>query len=88
MKERVGKIFKGVVGSIMEFGAFIEITENKCDCLVKTSSITGTWVADTANYCLKETNTGEIIRLGDEVHVVITDVDVEKKNINAMLIRL
>lgn len=88
MKERTGKVFKGVVGSIMEFGAFIELIENKCDCLVKASSITGTWTADTANYCLKETNTGEMIRLGDEVHVVITDVDVEKKNINAMLIKL
>ena len=55
---------------------------------VKTSNISGTWIADSANYQIKEYNTGEIIRLGDKVNVVISRVDIEKKTIDATLFRL
>ena len=88
MNERIGRVYKGIVTSVADFGIFITITENGCDCLVKTSNISGTWVADSTNYCLKEFNTGEVIRLGDSVSVVISRVDIEKKNIDATLIRL
>jgi exoribonuclease R len=40
------------------------------------------------NHCLKGHNTGEVIRLGDEVKIVVKSVDVEKKNIDLTLIRL
>ena len=42
----------------------------------------------TKQYCIKGYNTGDKIRLGDEVHVIVSGVDVEKKNINLSLIRL
>ncbi len=88
MAERVGKVYKGIITSVADYGVFVEIQENKCDCLVKLSSIAGTWSADTSNYCIKEFNTGNTIRLGDEVHIVVTRVDVEKKNIDASIITL
>jgi exoribonuclease R len=47
-----------------------------------------TFVADTENYRVKGTKTGAYLRLGDEVHVVVTSVDIEKKNINLSLINL
>jgi len=88
MSENVGKIYKGIVTSVMDFGLFITIEENACDCLVKLSGIGGTWNAEVNNYRIKEFNTGEIIRLGDEVMVVISKVDIEKKAIDATLLRL
>lgn len=88
LEDKIGKVYKGMVTSVAEYGVFVTITENHCDCLVKLSNIAGTWVSDTNNHCLKEFNTGEIIRLGDEVHIVVSRVDVEKKNIDATLIRL
>ena len=75
-----------MVTSVTEYGVFITIEENGCDCLIKLSNIRGTWVSDVDNYRLKEHNTGAIIRLGDQVMVTITNVDVEKKNIDASLI--
>jgi exoribonuclease R len=45
-------------------------------------------MADVNNYCIKGFNTGQSIRLGDEVMVVVKSVDVEKKNINLTLLRL
>jgi len=89
MNDRIGKIYKGLITSVSDFGVFVEITENKCEGLVRLSDIGGdTFTADLENYCLKGYNTGEIIRLGDEVNVVVSSVDIEKKNINFTLIRL
>jgi exoribonuclease R len=70
----------------MEYG--VEISENGCEGLVRLSEINGdTFIADVNNYCIKGFNTGEVIRLGDEVRVVVSNVDLEK-NINLSLIKL
>lgn len=89
MTEHLGKVFKGVVSSIQDYGVFVEIPENGCEGMIRLSDINGdVWSADTNNYCIKGYNTGDKIRLGDEVHVIVSGVDVEKKNINLSLIRL
>lgn len=89
MSERVGKIYKGIITSVTEYGVFVEIIENKCDGLIRYSEIGGdTFIPDIKNYIVKGINTGETLRLGDEVQVVVSSVDIEKKNINFTLIRL
>jgi len=89
MTEHLGKVFKGIVSSIQDYGVFVEIPENGCEGMIRLSDINGdTWSADTNNYCIKGYNTGDKIRLGDEVHVIVSGVDIEKKNINLSLIRL
>ena len=89
MTDHLGKVFKGVVSSIQDYGVFVEIPDNGCEGMIRLSDINGdTWSADTNSYCIKGYNTGDKIRLGDEVHVIVSGVDVEKKNINLSLIRL
>ena len=89
MASRVGKVYKGLVTSVQDYGVFVEIQETHCEGLIRLSEIGGDiFTADTLNYCIKGFNTGEVIRLGDEVHIVVKDVDVERKNINLTLIRL
>ena len=89
MSENIGKVYKGMVTSVTDYGLFVTIEENGCDGLVRLSEIGGdTYVADTENYRVKGYNTGDIIRLGDEVMVVVKSVDIEKKNINLTLLRL
>jgi ribonuclease R/exosome complex exonuclease DIS3/RRP44 len=89
MSERVGKIYQGIITSVTDYGIFIEITENKCEGLIKLSDIGGdTYIPDLKHHCLKGHNTGHRITLGDEVNVVVSGVDVEKRNINLTLLRL
>jgi ribonuclease R len=89
MSDNVGKIYKGMVTSVTDYGLFVSIEENGCDGLVRLNEIGGdTYLAETENYRVKGYNTGNIIRLGDEVMVVVKSVDIEKKNINLTLIRL
>jgi ribonuclease R len=85
----VGKIFKGIITSVTDYGIFVEIPENGCEGMIRIADIGGdNFMADSANYCVRGLNTGECIRLADEVNVVVSAVDVEKKNINFTLIRL
>lgn len=86
MSDKIGNVYKGIVTSVVEYGIFIEILENKCDCMVRLSDMTGNWVTDLKNYCINETNTGKRLRLGDELMVSIFSVDVEKKNINVRIL--
>jgi len=89
MSDKVGRVYEGIITSVTDYGVFVELIETKCDGLVRLADIGGdTFIADTQKYQLKGYNTGEIIRLGDKVHVVIKSVDVEKKGINLTLIRL
>jgi len=89
MSEHVGKVYKGIVSSVAEYGLFVEIVENKCEGLIRLTEIGGdTYSADMANYCVVGFNTNQRIRLGDEVMVVVKSVDVEKKNINLTLLRV
>lgn len=82
MQDNVGKVYKGIVSSIAEFGLFVELTDSKAEGIVRGNSLPGQWEADLLNHCFKEKNQGLSIRLGDEVHVVIESVDIEKKSIN------
>lgn len=89
MSEKVGKIYQGIITSVTDYGIFIEITENKCEGLIKLSEIGGdTYIPDLKHHCLKGHNTGHRITLGDEVNVVVSSVDVEKRNINLTILRL
>ena len=87
LEDKIGKVYKGMVTSVTDYGLFITIEENSCDGLIKLSDISGdTYLADVDNYRVKGYNTGNIIRLGDEVMVSVKSVDIDKKNINLMLI--
>ena len=89
MNDFVGKIYDGIVTSVTDYGLFVEITETKCEGMIRLSEIGGdTYTADVSNYCVVGFNTGQKIKLSDKVKVVIKSVDIEKKNINLTLIRL
>ena len=81
MKDNVGKVYKGIVSSIVDFGIFVELTDSKAEGIVRVASLPGQWEVDLSNHCFKEKSQGLKIRLGDELHVVIESVDIEKKTI-------
>ena len=89
MSDKIGKIYKGIVTSITEHGFFVELLETKTEGFIRLSEMTNDkYVADVKNYCVKGNMTGEKIKLGDEITVIVKSVDLEKRNINFTLIRL
>jgi len=61
---QVGKIYTGRVTSIKDFGAFVEITPGR-DGLVHISELSAGYVS----------TVGDICRIGDEMKVIVIDVD-------------
>ena len=89
MSDKIGKIYKGIVTSITEHGFFVELLETKTEGFIRLSEMTNDkYVADVKNYCVKGNQTGEKIKLGDEITVIVKSVDLEKRNINFTIIRL
>jgi|TARA_R110000822_G_scaffold59269_1_gene147887 ribonuclease R len=89
LSDKIGQIYEGVVTSVADYGLFIEIKENKCTGLVRTSEISmeETYSIDTTRY-IAQSESGDVIRLGDEVKVAIKAVDLERKTIDLMIVRL
>jgi ribonuclease R len=87
LSDKLGVIYTGVVTSVQDYGMFVEIIENGCEGLVKVQDIGHrTWKVDIKNHCFIEDITSRKIRLGDEVKVIIKSVDLERKEINLVIL--
>ena len=87
MSERIGVTFEGIISSVTDFGMFVEITNTGCEGLIKIRDIPNDYYFfDEDNYCLEGTNTGKIYQLGDIVKVKVRKVDINKKEIDLILL--
>jgi ribonuclease R len=87
LSDKVGRVFNGIITSITDYGIFVQLIENKCDGMIRINEMQNSFYADLNNYCVKN-NSGSQLRLGDEVAVIISSVDIERKNINFKLFNL
>ena len=87
LKNKVGDIFKGVISGVTEWGIYVELEKNKCEGLVKISSIKGDfYIFDKKTYSVIGRSSKNKYQLGDTVKIKIKNVDLEKKQINFILI--
>ncbi len=83
LKNKVGNIFKGIISSVTDFGIFVEIIENGCDGLVSKESLERkNLFIDEENFCVNDFNNGNSYRLGVEVMVKVTRVNMAKKQVD------
>lgn len=83
LSDKVGKIFKGVITSVQDYGLFVELPENGCEGLLKYGNFkNNSWSPDLQNHCVVNSITKEKIRLGDEIRVILHSVDLDRKEIN------
>jgi len=89
MMDKIGKVYDGTVVGVTNYGLFVEIKETNCEGFINISEINGDYFqADTENHRLVGSNTGEVIRLGDEVTIIINRVDMLNKNIDLKLLKI
>jgi len=87
LKDKIGKQFKAVVSTVIDFGVFAEIIENGCSGLISKDSLeSNNLFVDESNYCINDFDSGDSYRLGDEIIVEVTSVNITKKEINFKLI--
>jgi ribonuclease R len=79
--DKIGKVFDGIVSGVSDWGMYVELTESKCEGVIRYQTLEGKWSVDTSNYTITN-EMGEKIRLGDPIKVVVKSVDLEKKQID------
>lgn len=87
MAERLGETFGGVVSGVSKWGIFVEIDDIKAEGLVRMSNLSHDFFyLDEENYSVIGHRTGQEIRLGDRVNVLLKAVDLSKKQMDLVLI--
>jgi len=84
LQDKIGQIFDGIVSGVFDRGLYVELVENKCEGLLRLNELPGSWTAYPDYYCIKD-DFGNIIRLGDDIKVVVKSVNLEKKQVDLMI---
>ena len=87
MKRHIGDEFCGIISGVTHFGIFVEIFDILIEGFVPMRELRDDYyIYDEKNYSLVGRKTQNILRLGDEVKVLVSKVNVEKKQVDFELI--
>ncbi len=78
LQDKIGHIFDGIISGISDWGFYVELTESKCEGMIKYGY---RFKYDLENQYIINL-VGEIKRLGDSIQVTVLSVDLDKKQIN------
>lgn len=83
MKLAEVKDYEGIVTGITEWGVYVEITETKCEGMVRVQDMTDDYYDfDEKNMRLIGSKNKKIITLGDKVMVRVTRTDIDRRTID------
>ena len=87
LKNKVGKVYDGIISGVTEWGLYVEITANKCEGLVKISSIKNDhYIYNEKTYSIIGYRTKKSYQLGEKVRIKIQRADLEKKQMDFILV--
>ena len=87
LKDKIGEVFRGVISGVTEWGIYVELEKNKCEGLVRISSIKGDfYVFDKNTYSVIGKSSKKKYQLGDTVNIKIKNTDLDKKQIDFILV--
>ncbi len=87
MSKQIGKTFDGIISGVTDFGIFIEIDNTGCEGLIRMRDIPGDfYVYKESEYCIVGSRSNKKYSLGGSVKIKIRRVDIEKKEIDMVLI--
>ncbi len=77
------KVFDGVISGVTEWGIFVEITETKCEGMVRMTDLKDDYYEfDEDNYRVIGRHNKKMYTLGDKVEVVVKDTDIDRRTID------
>jgi ribonuclease R len=77
------KVFDGIVSGVTEWGIFIEITETKCEGMVRMSEMDDDYYEfDEKNYRVIGKKNKKMITLGDGVKIRVKSTDIDRRTID------
>jgi len=83
LQDKIGQVFDGIVSGVTDWGIYVELIESKCEGMIRYNSI-GKVKVDLEHFTITD-EMGNKIRLGDPLKVIVSSVDLEKKQIDFKL---
>lgn len=83
IKDFIGEQFDGIISGVTEWGIYVEITEYKCEGLVRLANLTDDFYDyDEFNQWIVGRRSRKIFQLGGEIKVVVRQADLQKRQID------
>lgn len=83
LQDKIGRIYEGMVSGVTHFGVYVQIPENGCEGLIRYDDLGGdNFIHEEENYRVVGQYTGEKISLGDKIMIMVSSIDLDRKNIN------
>ena len=87
MQSNVGKTFSGIISGVTDWGLYVELSENKCEGLVKINSLKEDYfIHEEGKFALIGTQTNIQYQLGQSVRVKVLAADLEKRQLNFTIV--
>lgn len=87
MQDRIGEEFAGIVTKVTNFGLFVELTDVYVEGLVHVTALTNDYYHfDVIAHTLTGERSGSCFRLGDQINVVVSRVDLDDRKIELQLV--
>lgn len=85
--DKKGKIFDGVISGVSKWGIFVALNVSKSEGLIRFNELKDDYYyLDEDNYRIIGRQSGNIYRLGDKVNVLVKDVDLEKRQLDFVIV--
>lgn len=86
IKDFIGTEFSGIISGVTEWGIYVEITEYKCEGMIRLSSMTDDFYQfDEMNQWIMGRRSKKVYQLGGEVTVRVKNADVQRRQIDLEL---
>ncbi|MCM1522470.1 MAG: ribonuclease R [Muribaculaceae bacterium] len=87
MQDHLGETYSGIISGVTEWGLYVELNDNLCEGLVPMRDLADDFYDfDEKNHCLVGRRHGNRYRLGDNVDVRVARADLEKKQLDFVLV--
>jgi ribonuclease R len=87
MQDKIGEEFAGIVTAVTNFGLFVELTDVYVEGLIHVTALTNDYYHfDASSQTLTGERSGLSFRLGAQVRVVVSRVDVDERKIDLQML--
>jgi ribonuclease R len=87
LQDKIGQVFEGLISGVSKWGLYVELKGNKCEGLVRYEDMPGDYYyLDEDNFRVIGQESGRVIQLGDEVKVMVKNVNLFKRQMDFELL--
>ena len=87
LQDKIGQVFEGLISGVSKWGLYVELKDNKCEGLVRYAEMPGDYYyLDEENFRVIGQQSGRVLQLGDEVKVLVKNVNLLKRQMDFELL--